>query len=87
MALTQDQKDRIFRYVQRRWSRARVPCGFTKPDLRAAIDDVDAWLDSNTTEYNQALSQPFRGAASIEQKGLLLVYVTMILAGLTPEDL
>ena len=87
MALTQDQKDRIFRRIIRKWSDARKPCGFEKSDLVAAIDAADAWLDANTVSYNQALPQPFRGLADIEHKGLLLVYVAMVMAGLGLEDL
>lgn len=50
---------------------------FTKPDLAAAVAAVDAWVDTNTTSYNNALPQPFRGTATPQQKALLLALVAM----------
>lgn len=58
------------------------PCGYTKADLRAAIDACDSWVDSNATAFNTALPQPFRGAATAQQKTLLLCWVAMRRAGL-----
>lgn len=62
--------------------------GVTKADVRAAIDATDAWIESAqgaaapATGYNSALPQPFRGAASLDQKTLLYCYVAMRRAGL-----
>lgn len=55
---------------------------FTKAQLRTAINETDAWIDANATAFNNALSQPFRGAASLEQKTYLFCYVAMKRAGL-----
>lgn len=55
--------------------------GITKPDLKAAVDATDDWLDANQTSFNTALPQPFRGAASLPQKTFLLCYVAMRRAG------
>ena len=46
-----------------------------KTDLRAAIDAIDTWVDSNTTSYNNAIPQPARGALTTKQKAQLLLYV------------
>lgn len=47
----------------------------TKPDLRAAVNALDTWLDSNAASANAALPQPARGSLSTEQKAALLMYV------------
>lgn len=54
----------------------------TKPELRAAVDACDAWIEANQGSFNAALPQPFRGAADTPQKTLLFCYVAMRRAGL-----
>lgn len=78
-ALPDQDRERIWRWFMRRNT---DPCSYTKTDLRAAINAVDAWIDANTTSFNTALPQPFRGAASADQKTLLLCWVAMRRAGL-----
>jgi hypothetical protein len=56
--------------------------GMTKADLRAAVDAVDSWIDTNASSYNSALPQPARGALTLQQKTLLLCWVAMRRAGL-----
>jgi len=46
-----------------------------KTDLRAAIDAMDDFLDTNASAINNAIPQPARGALSNKQKALLLMYV------------
>lgn len=48
----------------------------TKADLRAAINAVDDWADSNASAFNLAIPQPARGLLSARQKAALLVFVT-----------
>lgn len=68
--------------------------GVVKADVRAAVDATDAWIESGNaaaapaTGYNSTLPQPFRGAASTDQKTVLFCYVAMRRAGLlkTQED-
>jgi hypothetical protein len=50
---------------------------FTKVDLAAAVTAADDWATANAASYNAALSQPFRGTATPQQKALLLAYVAM----------
>jgi hypothetical protein len=57
------------------------PCGYTKADLRAAIDACDSWIDTNAAAFNTALPQPFRGSATQTQKTMLLCWVAMRRAG------
>lgn len=50
-------------------------CGITKADLRAAVNGLDVFLDTNATAINNAIPQPARGALSTKQKARLLMYV------------
>lgn len=56
-------------------SDARDGLPLSKADLRTAVNDIDAWVDSNATSFNNAISQPARGALTAKQKARLLVYV------------
>jgi hypothetical protein len=62
--------------------------GVTKADIRAALDATDAWIESAqgaaapSTGFNSALPQPFRSAASTDQKTVLFCFVAMRRAGL-----
>lgn len=47
----------------------------TKAEIRAAVDAVDAWVDSNATSFNSAIPQPARSALSAKQKARLLMHV------------
>ena len=66
--------------------------GLTKPDLRAAVDAVDDWIEAAQgvapplTGLNAALPQPFRGQATIQQKTLLFCWIAMRRAGLLPTQ-
>lgn len=46
--------------------------GITKADLRAAVDAIDTWMETNTTSFNTAIPQPARSAMSTHQKAALL---------------
>lgn len=58
------------------------PITITKPDLRAAINATDQWIEDNSSSYNLAIPQPARGALTATQKTLLFVYVAMRRRGL-----
>lgn len=49
--------------------------GVTKPELRAAVNALDTWLNDNAAAANAALPQPARGVLTVEQKAALLSYV------------
>lgn len=53
----------------------RDPVSVTKPDLRAAVDATEAWVDANMASLNAAMPQPAQGALSARQKASLLLYV------------
>ena len=71
------------------WMRDNLePIGVSKAEVRAALDATDNWIQTNDTSFNNALPQPFRGAATATQKTLLFCYVAMRRQGLlrTSED-
>ncbi len=59
------------------WYSGNDAAQLTKPDLRAAVDAADAWVDSNSASYNTALPAAFRTNATARQKALLLTYVIL----------
>jgi hypothetical protein len=53
----------------------------TKAQLRAAVNGVDDWAESNATSFNNAIPQPARGAMTTKQKTMLLQFVILKRAG------
>lgn len=47
----------------------------TKADLRAALDALDDWVDSQALIINVAIPQPARGSLTVRQKAKLLSMV------------
>jgi hypothetical protein len=69
------------------WMRKNLEsCGFTKTDLRAALDATDNWIDSNQASFNSALPAAFRTTATTPQKTLLFCFVAMRRAGLLKAE-
>lgn len=50
-------------------------CAVTKTELRAAVDGLDDFLNTNAANINAAIPQPARAALTIVQKARLLVWV------------
>ncbi len=55
--------------------RSEIYSGMLKADLRAAIDDTDAWIEANQASFNAALPLPARTSLTTRQKALLLMAV------------
>lgn len=49
--------------------------GLTKAELRAAVDALDDFMNTNAAAINSAIPQPARGALTTSQKAKLLVHV------------
>lgn len=47
----------------------------TKPELRAAVDAIDTWFDTNAATLNAALPAAARTKMTTQQKAALLSYV------------
>lgn len=73
--LSAENRRRIWAHVMRQ--SALVPGDVTKPQLRAAVDAADDWVDNNAAAFNSALPAAFRAAATAEQKAELLAFVIM----------
>lgn len=73
----------ILNATQRRqcWAESMVELpgtvGVTKADLRAAIDAIDTWVDSNAASLNTAIPLPARTSLSASQKAKLLAMVVL----------
>lgn len=68
--------DRVAVWAQ--WMRLNAEdCSITKADVRAAVDALDSFLDSNAAAINSAIPQPARGALTAGQKARLLAYVAL----------
>ncbi len=46
-----------------------------KPDLRAAVDAADDWVEANSASFNTAIPLPARSELTARQKALLLMAV------------
>ncbi|HIJ72274.1 MAG TPA: hypothetical protein HPP87_13110 [Planctomycetes bacterium] len=47
----------------------------TKPDLKAAVDAIDEWVENNFASFNSAVPQMAREALSAKQKAQLLFMI------------
>lgn len=56
-------------------SAERIDLGLTKADLRAAINAVDDWIDTNAASFNAALPLPARTTLTAKQKARLFFLV------------
>ena len=59
----------------------RQRADFDTVALRTAVNEIDDFLESNSTAINNAFSQPFRGNASAKLKALVVAYVALQRAG------
>lgn len=46
-------------------------------DIRAAINAVDDWTESNQASFNTALPEPFKSTATAKQKAQMLSFVAL----------
>jgi hypothetical protein len=51
--------------------------GMVKPDLKAAVDSTDDWVEANQASFVTSLPTNFRTNSTPVQKTLLLMYVVM----------
>lgn len=72
---TQDRID-LWSELMAELSRDReTVSGVTKADLRAAVDALDDWLNTNAATINAAIPQPARANLTTSQKARLLARV------------
>jgi len=58
-----------------------LPPHLDKVELRAAVDAIDDWADTNAASFNIALPLQYRTSATADQKALLFAAVLMRRAG------
>lgn len=74
--LTDPDRAAVWAEMMREVSNQRAAFGnLSKADLRAAVNAIDDFLNTNAGALNSAIPQPARGALTTPQKALLLMYV------------
>lgn len=76
-ALTNEQRLALFAQLMSDLSAKNEAVGVTKPQLRAAVDAVDDWLEANAASLNSAIPQPARGNLTTAQKARMLAIVAL----------
>lgn len=54
---------------------ARKAFNLSKPDLRAAVNAIDVFVDTNAAAFNTAIPQPARGTLTAREKAELFFRV------------
>lgn len=75
MPLTAQQRLDLAAEIMRELSASRTPCPIAKADLKAAINAIDDWCDTNAASFNTAIPLPARTALSSGEKARLLARV------------
>lgn len=74
-ALSNQERADINTLFQQQASDTHSSLAVTKPQLRAAVDAIDQWIDDNATSFNSAIPQPARSALTAKQKAWLFKLV------------
>ena len=73
--LSNNDRAAMMRKFAQDMSSTRTAMSIVKADLRAAVNAIDDWVDTNASAFNTAIPQPARGALTTQQKAKLLWYV------------
>ena len=73
--LTSQQRFDLWAGFMREFPRAETIGAITKADIRAAVDALDTFFDTNANNVNNAIPQPARSVLTTRQKALLLIHV------------
>ena len=76
-----DRNTALREFVHKAYAELAQRANFDVALLRQAINETDAWIDSNATSYNNALNATFRTSASAQEKTLMFCYVALKRAG------
>jgi len=69
-----DRKNVWAEYMQLISTR-RTTTTLLKPELRAAVDAIDTWVNDNASSYNSAIPLPARTSLTQKQKVELLLFI------------
>ena len=67
----------VWAELMRKFSRDGETIGIIKPDLRAAVDALDDYMDANAAVMNNELPQPARAELTSAQKAIILSFVVL----------
>ena len=70
--LPENERQQVHRGLMRYWSSLFEEMPYLSPELKAAVDATDDWIEANQAAYNAALPEPFRSNAALSQKTILL---------------
>lgn len=73
--LTDQDRFDVWADIMRLVSADKETVSITKTDLRAAVNAIDGWVNTNASAFNTAIPQPARSALSASQKARLLMLV------------
>lgn len=74
--LSEVDRRRIWRGLMRYWSRGGKELGdIVKEDIYDAVASTDAFIDGIQATFNQALPEPYRTEADLDEKTLLFCAV------------
>ncbi len=73
--LTEGDRRAIWARFMRDASSRRDTIALLKPDLRAAVNAADDWVDANAASFNAALPEPAKTSLTAKQKSELLVFI------------
>lgn len=73
-----EDRQRIWRGLQRYWSNDRETMDLNKTELLAAIVATDTWIDNNAGSYNSALPAEAQSGLTATQKTLLFCAVALM---------
>ena len=92
MALTAGEKEKVVKGLENYWSRFWEPTDISRQDLISAVDNTDAWIESNQASYNSALPANVQTGLTTLQKTALFCAVALArvapawLQNILPED-
>ncbi len=70
-----DRAEACAEYMRDRSQARDAFSGVTKADIRAAVNALDDYLNTNAAAINTAIPQPARGNLTTTQKALLMQFV------------
>lgn len=72
-----EKRDIAMKYVKRAYKELNVTADLDLPQLLAAIQPTETWIEDNQGSFNTVLPNPFKTTATLQQKTLLFCYVAM----------
>ena len=76
--LSIEDRGRVLNGLMRYWSKIFEDVNLSDPNLLAAVNATDAWIDDNQASYNQALPSAAQSGLTATQKTLLFCAVALL---------